>query len=108
MKVKIKEQNYTIKKVSNVLMNKEVANTDTQQTFFGLCDYNANTIFLNDDMDKDRIKPTLIHELTHAFIFEFGHKQSEEFNEERVCDLFGAFAEEIMDITDKYLSKIKE
>lgn len=52
-------------------------------------------IALNDEMAPPVMKQTIIHELTHAYIFSFG-VDAPSFSQEAVCDFVAAHAGDII------------
>lgn len=52
------------------------------------------------------MRQTLIHELTHAVIFSYGHHV--EYDEETVCNFIGSHFEEIGKLANKILSKLPQ
>ena len=73
--------------------------------YAGLCVGDIRRIYIANDMIPDKIKETLIHELTHAYMREtlqdFDIKKSEEF----ICDFISLFGEEIINKADKILTQ---
>lgn len=63
-------------------------------------------IHLPDFGTRDFLKRVLIHKLTHAFIFEYSlmlntYKAIDKsFEEEKVCDMFSSYAEEIISLSN--------
>lgn len=58
---------------------------DTKEV--GYTNYQEAKIFIK-FLDLNMVHKTLVHELTHAWMFENGHNQSErEFNNEDVCEI---------------------
>ena len=53
------------------------------------------------------IKQTLMHELAHAFMFEYGFN-GVELNEEILCDFISIYSEKIISISNKILKQRKE
>lgn len=48
---------------------------------------------------------TLKHELTHVWLYEYGHNQEEkEFNNEDVCEIVASSNDFINEIVNQYLS----
>jgi hypothetical protein len=41
-------------------------------------------------------------------MFEYGHNQYNSYNRENVCDIVSSFAEEIVDIANKYMESLGE
>lgn len=65
-------------------------------------------IYINKDMDLDSKKETFIHELTHAFIHQYGFSQV-AFNHEIVADFIGQHYNEMNSIIkDVFDRKILE
>lgn len=62
-------------------------------------------IFVQNDMPKAALRHTLIHELTHAFLFSYGiHIPiDEEDTEEAVCDFVGVYSPRINKLANKIL-----
>ena len=82
MNVIINNSNYTIELVSEEEMNKEADNEDT----LGLTIFKEQRILLLGD--QANIIKTLIHELIHAWLYEYGHNaQDKQFNQEDVCEI---------------------
>lgn len=94
MKAKVNKRNYKISEVEEIKKN----------TLWGQCDYAKGKILLQKSLTKTHKKSVLIHELTHAFLYENAHNDK-KYGEEKVCDLFGSFAEDIMTITNKYFKE---
>lgn len=102
MKVKIKDYDYEIIEVgrdSNLLKQEEGKIT------FGQTDFENQKIYLNKDISSIRLRKTLIHELTHAFLEAYGFSER-IFNKEELCLFNESYMEDIMQIVDKYFCKI--
>lgn len=69
----------------------------------GITKFSDRTILIDDSLKEPDLSATIIHELTHAFIWEYGFAQV-EFSTEVVCDLFGVYGREIIKLTDLILS----
>lgn len=67
----------------------------TEDEVSGLTDYFNLTVYICIDAPRDLINDTIYHELAHAYIFTYGMGQNENFSEENVCDMFGAFGEDL-------------
>jgi Zn-dependent peptidase ImmA (M78 family) len=99
MKVKINNTTYTIKEISSpheLIDNEEVA--------FGVTIFSQGLIFLESNLIPSVKRSTLIHELTHAHLMEYGMNHEHKTVEE-VCDFVGAFADNIVRIADKYFER---
>lgn len=91
MKFKIGKSKYKLLEKENL----ELENT------IGLCKYVEKEIHIKKLLNNKLKKATLIHELTHAFMFENAHTR-ESFTQEDICDLFGAYAEDVVNYANKY------
>ena len=82
MDVIINDSNYTIELVSEEEMSKEAENEDT----LGLTIFKEQRILLL--RDQANMTKTLIHELIHAWLYEYGHNaQDKQFSQEDVCEI---------------------
>ena len=74
------------------------------ENVWGNCVYENATIQLRKSLKQDIKKQTLIHELVHAHLFEHGITQDMEkkFDYEEVCQLFSAYSENIVQLTNEY------
>ncbi len=95
MKTKVNNVKYQIIEVDKVILNE-----DDDKLYFGSCSYEQERIEILDTLSLPKKKSTLAHELTHAYLFENGRTQ-DTFTLEDVCDLFGAYAENIVDTLKK-------
>ena len=100
MKVKINNTRYKIVEVDKIILD----GAKKESVFFGSCNYQDETIELLSTLSPQKKKDTLVHELTHAFVFENGHTE-DTYSLEKLCDLFGAYAENIMAIVRKYFKE---
>lgn len=101
MKFKINNSEWQIKEISNADMNM-IENSDLKETFtHGTTQYSENTIYINADCPCKR--KTLIHELTHCFMYEYGHNQwNKHFNNEDVCEISASSHDTIHKIVEDY------
>lgn len=72
----------------------------------GVCDDLAKTIFITEDLNQKYLWKVLSHELTHAAMFSYNIDLSLE-QEELVADLIATYGEEINEITNQTIKKIK-
>lgn len=77
---------------NNVKMNPE------PDCYLGLTEFLELTINIRKGLSGVVSRATVIHELTHAFIYAFGYHLE---NEESFCDFMGAQADEIMKLADQ-------
>lgn len=67
-------------------------------------------IYINKDISDELIKQTIVHELTHAFLFSYGiHIEGDNENklEEMICDFCGAYLDKINKISRKIIKAWK-
>lgn len=61
----------------------------------GECNYELAKITISKNLDKQLSYSTIVHELTHAYLFECGI-YDKEYSNENVCNFFGAYGKDIM------------
>lgn len=71
----------------------------------GVCDNNAKTIFISNNLSRKMHDKCLLHELCHAFIFETGICFDVD-TEELVCDFIASNGRNIIETADMILSFI--
>lgn len=99
MKFKINNTEWTIEEVDEATINNEMKSDG----ILGLTIYKTQTIMLL--KDQANIIKTLKHELTHVWLYEYGHNQSEkEFNNEDVCEIVASSNDFINEIVEQYNS----
>ena len=85
---------------------KEVNIIEDDSSNVGLTIYQEKTILLK-KLDKDYMIKTLIHELIHVWLYEYGHNQTDkEFNNEDVCEIVACSNTFINEVVEKYKEKI--
>lgn len=70
------------------------------------CDYLEQTIYISEEVDKNKMKKVLCHEITHAAMFSYGVILTLE-QEELLADLMATYGAEVIAITNKIFSRIK-
>lgn len=81
---------------------KEVACIEDEIETVGLTRYQEKIIYLK-KLDKDFMIRTLKHELTHVWLYEYGHNQDEkEFNNEDVCEIVACSNGFINEVVEQY------
>lgn len=97
MKFKINNTEWEIKEVDEATMNNEMKEDYT----LGVTLIRKHEIWLvNNNVDMIR---TLKHELTHAWLWEYGHNQHEkEFNSEDVCEIVASSNDFINEVVEQY------
>ena len=104
MKFIINNDEWHIKEISNAEMNVLCSSDKIQSFTHGTTQYDCNTIYINEETPLKR--KTLIHELTHCFMYEYGHNQHQkEFNHEDVCEICASSYDIIQDIIKKYFKE---
>lgn len=98
MKFEINNTEWTIKLVDEATMNNEMKNDGT----LGVTIYSTQTIMLL--QNQANIIKTLKHELTHVWLYEYGHNQNDDktFNYEDVCEIVASSNDFVNDIVNKY------
>ena len=95
----INRKKWKITEISNAEMITNVG--DLEGFTHGVTEYSTLVIKLNEDAPDKR--KTLIHELTHCFMYEFGHNQhTKEFNNEDVCEICACSHDLIHEIVEDY------
>lgn len=99
-------------KINGMKWNIEFLNKDDDRLYYeddyclGITLFNELKIFLSNDMPCDLCKQTVIHELTHAFLFSYGiHLNTDD--EESVCDFVCAYLTKIQRSTRKIMKSYK-
>ena len=101
MKFEINGSEWEIIIVSEDKMNNEQKNDYT----LGLTIYSKQEIWLVEN--QVNMLKTLIHELTHVWLFEYGHNaQEREFNHEDVCEIVASSNNFINKIVQKFAKTI--
>ena len=89
MKIRIHNTEWKVKLCKGEKLNKMM-----EQPSIGYTCFMNHIIYIKKGMDMPNTIQTVRHELTHAFLFEYGISLSDE---ESICNFIGAFAEEISD-----------
>lgn len=98
-KIKIKNQSWKIKLVADD--SKYLERQDDEMSVCGITHFAHATIYINREIDKSVMLDTITHELTHAYLFVYGFGQVENFTEEMLCDIMGAYARDIITQADE-------
>lgn len=73
----------------------------------GACVDDNKTIYIQDHLSTLKMKKVLCHEITHAAMFSYHVLLSLE-QEELLADLIATYGEEIINVTNKIFSRIKQ
>ena len=97
-KFKINNTEWSIEKVDEATINNEMKADGT----LGVTIYKTQKIMLL--KDQANIIKTLKHELTHVWLYEYGHNQNDEktFTYEDVCEIVASSNEFINEIVEQY------
>lgn len=96
MQIKINNALWTIKIVDEAVIN-NIMKTDGSM---GLTIYKTQEILLLNE--QANIIKTLKHELTHAWLYEYGHMDRESYSQEDVCEIVSSCNEFINDVVNRY------
>ena len=99
-KFKINNTEWTIKEVSEAEINNEMKNDFTM----GVTIYKTQEILLLEN--QVNLIKTLKHELTHVWLYEYGHRQDDEkkFDYEDICEIVASSNDFINEIVEQYKS----
>lgn len=101
MKFEINNTTWTIEKVDEATINNEMKSNE----ILGVTIYkNQKIMLLKDQAD---IVKTLKHELTHVWLYEYGHNQNDDktFSYEDVCEVVASSNDFINEIVQEYLEQ---
>lgn len=70
----------------------------------GITDFTKKEIYIANNLNKDTLRYTLIHELTHAVIDSYGFLQV-EWNDEIIADFMGNYLLTILELIDEIENK---
>lgn len=73
----------------------------------GSCDDTNKAIYLNENLNKQRLKRVLCHEITHAAMFSYNVDLTID-QEELLADLLGTYGHEIISITNKIFLELRK
>ena len=98
MKFKINNTEWIIEEVDDATINNETKEDET----LGVTIYKNQKIMLL--KDQANIIKTLKHELTHVWLYEYGHNQNDDktFSYEDVCEVVASSNDFINEIVDRY------
>lgn len=98
MKFKINNTDWTIENVDEATINNEMKCEET----LGVTIYRSQKIMLL--KNQANIIKTLKHELTHVWLYEYGHNQNDDkiFSYEDVCEIVASSNDFINEIVEQY------
>lgn len=104
MNIKIGNCNYKIEETKDKF-NETFWNRKTNELkLYGQCDAVHGIITIWADLPEDRKRRTLVHELTHAFLYVYweSYTVKDMYDNEDVCCFMETFGEEILKIVNEY------
>lgn len=103
MKFKINNTEWKIEEVDEATINNEMKADGT----LGVTIYRTQKVMLL--KDQANIIKTLKHELTHVWLYEYGHNQNDDktFTYEDVCEIVASSNDFINEIIKEYLEQNK-
>lgn len=101
MKFKINNTEWEIEEVDEAIMNNEMKNDYT----LGVTIYKTQKVLLL--KDQANIIKTLKYELTHIWLYEYGHAQNDEttYNYEDICEIVASSNDFINEVIGQYINK---
>lgn len=98
MEFEINNTTWTIEKVDEATINNEMKSDGT----LGVTIYKIQKIMLL--KDQANIIKTLKHELTHVWLYEYGHNQNDNktFTYEDVCEIVASLHDFISEVVEQY------
>nr|DAZ19774.1 MAG TPA: Protein DA1 [Caudoviricetes sp.] len=98
MEFEINNTTWTIEKVDEATINNEMKSDGT----LGVTIYKNQKIMLL--KDQANIIKTLKHELTHVWLYEYGHNQNDNktFTYEDVCEIVASLHDFISEVVEQY------
>jgi Zn-dependent peptidase ImmA (M78 family) len=72
----------------------------------GVCDNKTKTIYINKNLSGKMLDKVLLHEVCHAFCFEYQLNLDME-TEEIICDFMATYGREIINVIDNIFKNIR-
>lgn len=70
---------------------------------YGVCNPTDLTIYLDESMSYTRMKQTLSHELTHAYLISYMLDLKENYSEDEICEFVALYSQHILDDCRKFM-----
>lgn len=88
---------------------KKECKEDDIYMIYGITKKSNQTIYINSEMSEQQKRKTLMHELMHCYLYEFGIHNFSQFDEEDLCN-FSAYSHDIIHkiVKDYYTYKFIE
>ncbi len=68
--------------------------------------FTLQRIYISADVPKRSVKRVIVHELVHAFLYMTQMKVPDEMTEEEVCDFFGCWGYQIIELAEWIFSEL--
>jgi len=94
--------------IGKTTFNIELVEEFDTNDILGITLYASQTIKVLKTLSPESIRATLIHELTHAFMYVNGLKDFESFNREQLCEFVAWHSEEIIKLATKIMKELKD
>lgn len=94
--------------IGKTTFNIELIEEFDTNDILGITLYASQTIKVLKTLSPESLRATLIHELTHAFMYVNGLKDFETFNREQLCEFMAWHGEEIVNLANKIMERIGE
>lgn len=105
MKFKMNDRTWEIKEVSQEELCKiEEVELDSVGKFFGVCDYESQTIYLWNVLCEEQKRQTLMHELIHCYIACYCSFEDMTWNEDLLCNISANSHDIIHKIVEDYFN----
>lgn len=111
--IKVKDFTFTIKLVDE---NDKTLHFEDGGEAFGITNPVNQTIVIQDNLSKERLRQVLTHEITHAFLdiyltdsnIKGFDKNFNAFDTESICCFMGTYARDIIATSDYAFSKLSK
>lgn len=100
MKIKIHNDLWKVKLTDG---RKKKMTPDKDHYNLGLTEYSKLLINIRTGLPASVARSTVIHELTHAFLFSYANEVE---GEEQMCDFFGVHGDEIITLADQIMEGV--
>jgi Zn-dependent peptidase ImmA (M78 family) len=110
MKFKINNRTWAIKETPQEEIRKEFEKHcdkvgEGNGRYFGVTWHDTQEIYLDKDLNEQRKRITLMHELSHCYVASFFTHQDKQYDEEMLCDIVANSHDIIHEIVTKYFNK---
>lgn len=100
---KMNNRDWCIVEVDQPKMRELEHDTNEKHTYYGLTNYDNQTIYIWKDLHPQQKRQTIIHELFHCYIGCYYSFQETKYTEEIICNLVGNSHDIIENIVNEYI-----